>query len=348
MAGIALTLLLLAAVAGYALRLARPASEAVRLRNAWRLQPSERSDFAWIPPQFPPGFNVERRPATEEFRAIAATVGVGAIDGDWNKALALAQHLTERAEDKGAIQADPSTSYRLIRRGYGYCADFVKVFLALAHASGLCARQWGFSFDGFGGHGHTIVELFDRQRGRWVMVDVYNNFHFVDAETGEQFLAPGETGEIILRAPQLMSGYWNNPAETAAALRRHGDGGPWLHTGDLGYLDADSYMFIVDRQKDLIKTSGYQVWPREVEEAIASHPAVSEVGVAGIPDAKKGEAVKAWVVLRAGQTVSEADLRAFCRDTLAPYKVPSHIDFRENLPKTMVGKVLRRALRDGG
>jgi hypothetical protein len=213
MAGIALTLLLLAAVAGYALRLARPASEAVRLRNAWRLQPSERSDFAWIPPQFPPGFNVERRPATEEFRAIVATVGVGAIDGDWNKALALAQHLTERAEDKGAIQADPSTSYRLIRRGYGYCADFVKVFLALAHASGLCARQWGFSFDGFGGHGHTIVELFDRQRGRWVMVDVYNNFHFVDAETGEPM------GALELREALQGRG-------PAAALRANGRGRP--------------------------------------------------------------------------------------------------------------------------
>ena len=90
------------------------------------------------------------------------------------------------------------------------------------------------------------------------------------------------------------------------------------------------------------------MWPREVEEAIASHPAVSEVGVAGIPDPKKGEAVKAWVVLRSGQTVSETDLRAFCRETLAPYKVPAHIEFRADLPKTMVGKVLRRALRDSG
>ena len=97
----------------------------------------------------------------------------------------------------------------------------------------------------------------------------------------------------------------------------------WLHTGDLGYLDADGYLFIVDRKKDLIKTSGYQVWPREIEEVLASHPAVAEVGVAGVPDATKGEAVKAWVVLRAGQTATEAELRAFCRDKLAPYKVPS-------------------------
>ena len=122
----------------------------------------------------------------------------------------------------------------------------------------------------------------------------------------------------------------------------------WLHTGDLGYLDDDGYLFIVDRKKDLIKTSGYQVWPREVEEALAAHPAVAEVGVAGIPDPTKGEVVKAWVVLRAGQTVSEADLRAFCREKLAPYKVPTHVEFRTDLPKTMVGKVLGERSREGG
>ena len=155
-------------------------------------------------------------------------------------------------------------------------------------------------------------------------------------------------GEIAFCAPQLMTGYWERPDETSIALRDHVIDGAtrrFLHTGDLGYLDEDGYLFIVDRKKDLIKTSGYQVWPREVEEAIAAHPAVAEVGVAGIPDPKKGEAVKAWVVLRAGQMVSEADLRAFCRETLAPYKVPAHIEFRADLPKTMVGKVLRRALR---
>ena len=122
----------------------------------------------------------------------------------------------------------------------------------------------------------------------------------------------------------------------------------FLHTGDLGYLDEDGYLFIVDRKKDLIKTSGYQVWPREIEEAIAAHPAVAEVGVAGVADAIKGEVVKAWVVRRAGQTVSEPDLRAFCREKLAPYKVPATVEFRDELPKTMVGKVLRRALREGG
>ena len=148
-----------------------------------------------------------------------------------------------------------------------------------------------------------------------------------------------------------MVGYWNAPGETAAVLRDHVEDGVtrrWLHTGDLGYMDDDGYVFIVDRKKDLIKTSGYQVWPREIEEVIASHPAVAEVGVAGVADEKQGEAVKAWVVLRAGQAASESDLRTFCREKLAAYKVPTRVEFRKELPKTMVGKVLRRALREGG
>jgi long-chain acyl-CoA synthetase len=172
-----------------------------------------------------------------------------------------------------------------------------------------------------------------------------------DAET-DAFLPPGHTGEVIVRAPQLMEGYFNNPEETARALRIHDAGpsaggptdGPWLHTGDLGYLDEDSYLFIVDRQKDLIKTSGYQVWPREIEEILASHPAVQEVGVAGVPDELKGEVVKAWVVVRAGTDLSVDELRGYCRQKLAPYKAPVHVEFREALPKNMAGKVLRRML----
>jgi long-chain acyl-CoA synthetase len=168
----------------------------------------------------------------------------------------------------------------------------------------------------------------------------------VDAESGTRFLTAGETGEIIMRAPQLMAGYFNNDEETARALRVHPSTGPgsWLHTGDLGYLDEDSYLFIVDRQKDLIKTSGYQVWPREVEEILAAHPSVQEVGVAGVPDELKGEVVKAWVVKRHGTSPTVDELRAYCRRNLAPYKSPAHVEFRESLPKTMAGKVLRRAL----
>jgi long-chain acyl-CoA synthetase len=171
-----------------------------------------------------------------------------------------------------------------------------------------------------------------------------------DPVDGTRALAPNEIGEIAVTAPQLMLGYLNRADETSMALRDHPDdaGGSrrWLHTGDLGYLDADGYLFIVDRMKDLIKTSGYQVWPREIEEVLAAHPAIAEVGVAGVPDRAKGEAVKAWAVLRAGQTATEEELRAFCREKLAPYKVPAKIEFRADLPKTMVGKVLRRALKD--
>jgi long-chain acyl-CoA synthetase len=160
-------------------------------------------------------------------------------------------------------------------------------------------------------------------------------------------LPAGEIGEILIRAPQLMAGYWDDPEETAITVRTH-DGERWLHTGDLGYLDDDGYLFIVDRMKDLIKTHGYQVWPREIEEALAAHPAVAEVGVAGVPDEAKGEVAKAWVVLRAGERASEEELRAFCRERLAPYKVPATVEFRSELPKSMVGKVLRRALTEPG
>ena len=117
-----------------------------------------------------------------------------------------------------------------------------------------------------------------------------------------------------------------------------------MYTGDLGYVDEDGYLFIVERKKDVIKPSGFQVWPREVEEVIASHPAVAEVGVAGVPDAYQGEAVKAWVVLIDGHHVTADELRAYCREQLVAYKVPKHIEFRDSLPKSMVGKVLRREL----
>jgi long-chain acyl-CoA synthetase len=164
----------------------------------------------------------------------------------------------------------------------------------------------------------------------------------VDTESGAP-LPTGEVGEILIRAPQLMARYWDDPTETASTLREH-DGQRWLHTGDLGYLDADGYLFIVDRLKDLIKTHGYQVWPREIEEVLATHPAVAEVGVAGVPDQAKGEVAKAWIVLAAGQQATEEELRAYARERLAPYKVPATVEFRDELPKTMVGKVLRRAL----
>ena len=161
----------------------------------------------------------------------------------------------------------------------------------------------------------------------------------VDAELGQEEMPNGEVGEILIKADQLMLEYWNRPEATAEILQ---DG--WLYTGDLGYLDEDGYVFIVDRKKDVIKPSGFQVWPREVEEVIASHPAVAEVGVAGVPDAHTTEAVKAWVVLEEGQSLTKEELRAYCKEQLAGYKVPKHVEFRTELPKSAVGKVLRREL----
>ncbi len=162
----------------------------------------------------------------------------------------------------------------------------------------------------------------------------------VDAVTGEGKLAAGEVGELLIRAPQLMQEYWHAPNATTDSIR---DG--WLYTGDIGYLDEDGYMFIVDRKKDVIKPSGFQVWPREVEEVIASHPAVAEVGVAGVPDTYQGEAVKAWVVVRQDTKATAEEIRDYCRGKLAAYKVPRYVEFRESLPKTTVGKVLRRQLK---
>ena len=161
----------------------------------------------------------------------------------------------------------------------------------------------------------------------------------VDPETGLCDLVDQEVGEIVMRAPQIMKEYWQNPMETALVLR---DG--WLYTGDLGYLDEDGYLFIVDRKKDVIKPGGFQVWPRDVEEAIAVHPAVLEVGVAGVPDSYQGEAVKAWVVLRPGHELTVDELREYCRKDLAAYKVPKHVEFTTALPKSTIGKVLRRKL----
>lgn len=160
----------------------------------------------------------------------------------------------------------------------------------------------------------------------------------VDAETGEE--KPfGEIGELIVRGPQVMKGYWNRPDETKLVLK---DG--WLYTGDLGVMDEEGYTAIVDRKKDLIIASGYNVYPREVEEVLFEHPAVLEACVAGIPDEYRGETVKAYLVLKEGISVSGQELEAFCRERLAAYKVPRVYEFRQALPKTMVGKVLRRAL----
>ncbi len=166
----------------------------------------------------------------------------------------------------------------------------------------------------------------------------------VDPENGDKLTAPGEPGELVLRGPQVMSGYHNMPEETAGALRRLWDGETWLFTGDIVRMDSDGYFYVVDRKKELIKPGGFQVWPREVEEVLAAHPKVLEVGVAGIPDPIQGESVKAWIVLKPGAECGAEELRDWCRQMLAAYKVPSQIEFRRELPKSTVGKILRREL----
>ncbi|MFN2520905.1 MAG: long-chain fatty acid--CoA ligase [Candidatus Limnocylindria bacterium] len=163
----------------------------------------------------------------------------------------------------------------------------------------------------------------------------------VDTETGTRDCPLGERGELIVRGPQLMDGYHGQPEESAQTIR-----GGWLYTGDIATVDADGYFSIVDRKKELIIVSGFNVYPREVEERLAEHPAVLESAAIGVPHALRGEEVKAFVALHAGRTATADELMAFCREALAPFKVPRAIEFRDSLPKTIVGKVLRRTLAD--
>jgi len=160
----------------------------------------------------------------------------------------------------------------------------------------------------------------------------------VDIETGET-LPPGQIGELLVKGPQVMLGYWQRPEETAAVLK---DG--WLHTGDMAHMDEDGYFTIVDRKKDIIIAGGFNIYPREVEEVLFEHPAVQEAAVAGVPDAYRGETVKAYIVVKPGLSLTEQEVIAWCRERLAAYKVPRQVAFRPTLPKTMVGKVLRRKL----
>ena len=178
------------------------------------------------------------------------------------------------------------------------------------------------------------------------------DMRLISLDDGETEVPFGEIGEIVVNGPQVMKGYHNMPTETANSLRTLSDGKTWLFTGDIARMDEDGYFYIVDRKKELIKPGGFQVWPREVEEAIMDNPKVLEVGVGGIPDPKSGETVKAWVVLKPGESMTEDELKEFCKERLAPYKVPRHVEFRGELPKTTVGKILRRELvrqhKEGG
>lgn len=166
----------------------------------------------------------------------------------------------------------------------------------------------------------------------------------ISLDDGETILQTGEVGELIISGPMVMKGYHNMPTETANTLRQLKDGKTWLFTGDIARMDEDGYFYIVDRKKELIKPGGYQVWPREVEEVLTAYPKIMEAGVAGIPDPYRGETVKAWIVLKPGESATEEEIKAFCKERLAAYKVPTHYEFRSELPKTTVGKILRREL----
>jgi long-chain acyl-CoA synthetase len=163
----------------------------------------------------------------------------------------------------------------------------------------------------------------------------------VDIETGEKEMPFGEPGELLVKGPQVMKGYWNMPEETSKTLR---DG--WLYTGDIARMDDDGYLYIVDRKKEVINASGFKVYPREVEEVLYEHPEVVEGVAVGVPDEYRGETVKVFVVKKEGSSLTEEDLIVHCKDNLAPYKVPKLVEFREELPKSAVGKLLKRVLAE--
>jgi long-chain acyl-CoA synthetase len=166
-------------------------------------------------------------------------------------------------------------------------------------------------------------------------------YKIVDVETGEKELPVGEIGEICLRGPQVMEGYLNMPDETAQSIRNG-----WFYTGDIAKADEEGYAYIVDRKKDMVIAGGYNIYPRDIEEVLYTHPKIMEAAVAGINDSYRGETIKAYIVLKDGETMTETEVFDHCKTNLAPYKVPKLVEFRSELPKTMIGKVLRRMLRE--
>ncbi|TKD71285.1 long-chain-fatty-acid--CoA ligase [Pseudalkalibacillus hwajinpoensis] len=166
-------------------------------------------------------------------------------------------------------------------------------------------------------------------------------YKIVDLGEGKTEVPFGESGEIVIKGPQVMKGYWNMPEETANTLR---DG--WLFTGDIAKMDEDGYVYIIDRKKDLIIASGYNIYPRDIEEVLYEHKSIMEAVVVGVPDPYRGETVKAVIVKKPGATLSEEEVISYCKDQMAPYKVPKMVEFRNELPKTSVGKILRRSIRE--
>jgi len=168
-----------------------------------------------------------------------------------------------------------------------------------------------------------------------------NDVRLVDIENGETDVPDGEPGEIIMKGPQIMQGYWNNPGETAGQLK---DG--WLYTGDIAIRDEDGYIFIIDRKKDMIIAGGFNIYPRDIDEVLFQHPKVAEAVAIGVKDQYRGETVKAFIVLKPGEKCTEEEIIKFCKEKLAPYKVPKLVEFRDSIPKSAIGKILRKILRE--
>ncbi|MBW2365000.1 MAG: AMP-binding protein, partial [Deltaproteobacteria bacterium] len=162
----------------------------------------------------------------------------------------------------------------------------------------------------------------------------------VDIDTGKKEMNVGEEGEVIFKGPQMCLGYYNKPDETANSIR---DG--WFYTGDIGKLDEDGYLYIVDRKKDMIIAGGFNIYPRDIDEVLFEHPKVLEACAIGVPDEYRGETVKAYIVPKPGETLTEEELNSFCRERLSAYKVPKIYEFIDELPKSAVGKILRKELR---
>jgi long-chain acyl-CoA synthetase len=193
---------------------------------------------------------------------------------------------------------------------------------------------------------HTTPSLARRKPGSIGIPLPDTDIKIVDLANGLKEVEQGTEGELCIAGPQIMKGYWNRQDETAGALRKDADGRIWLYTGDIARMDEDGYFYIVQRKKDMIIVGGFNVYPSEIESVLFAHPAVMEAAVIGVPHHYYGEVVKAFVVPKPGTRVSSEELKSHCAANLAEFKCPVEIELRENLPKTAVGKILRRELRE--
>lgn len=234
--------------------------------------------------------------------------------------------------DLSSLRMNPVTSFGVV-----FTEDLARQWQSLAHNCKSFEAAYGLS------ETHTVDTYMPSDAIRWGTQGKAipgNEIRILNADSGLE-CDPGETGEIVLRSAGVFKGYWNRPEATAQTLR-----GGWVYTGDMGKLDADGYLTFMGRFKEMIKVSGYSVFPEEVETILIKHPSIAQAAVIGVPDPDKGEVVKAFVVLKPGQSVSAANIVAWSRDNMAVYKAPREVELLESLPTTGAGKVLRRLLKD--